>query len=93
MTMATFRDTIVLGRVRRGCKVSDAVFSEEGMEFEVLATIISIEVFDGSGELICDVILKINENTLNVRFLLERVEPSELCEMINENNLKMVTID
>ena len=70
MTMATFRDTIVLGRVRRGCKAGDAVFSEERTEFEKLATIISIEMFDGGGKLIFDVILKINEDTLNVRFLL-----------------------
>lgn len=93
MTMATFRDTIVLGCVRRSCKAGDPIFSKKGAEFEVLATIISIEVFDVGVELISDVILKINENAFNIRFLLERVEPSELCEMINENNIKTITID
>ena len=47
MPMTTFRDSIVLGRVRGICKVGDAMFSEEGAEFEIFTTVICVEVFDG----------------------------------------------
>ena len=56
MPMTTFRDSIVLGRVRGSCKVGDAMFSEEGAEFEILTTIICVEVFDAFVKLIFDVI-------------------------------------
>ena len=43
--------------------------------------------------MIFDVILQINEDILNIRFMLKGIEPSELGEMINEDNVKTMTID
>lgn len=93
MPISTFRNSIVLRHMRRGCKASDTVFSKKGSKFEVLTTIVCVEMFNGFVKLIFDVIVKINENSFNIRFMFKGEEPSELGEMINENNIKAITSD
>jgi hypothetical protein len=82
-----FHNTILLVSMRIGDTVLYAKCGEMSVEALVLSTPVALDGEDFLVEKTFDMCLELNEDPMNIRFVLNGIDPREVSKVINEANI------
>jgi hypothetical protein len=91
MAMFTFRNTILLGRVRTRHTVRDTRVLKVPMELMVFTTPIGLNCLDFIIQKAFDMSLEVIEDLFNVRLMFDKIYPAKMGIIINETNIVFKT--
>jgi hypothetical protein len=91
VAVLTFRNTILLGRMRAGHTVGDARALKIPMELVILAPPVRLNCLDFGAQKAFDVCLEGVEDLLNIRLVFEKINPAKPRVVINKTNIVLKT--
>jgi hypothetical protein len=91
MSVFTLSRAILLMRMRTRYKMGDTNFLEEGIEFLILASPVSLHSKNFLIKETLNMMLKIMKFLKHIRFLFQEIYPSELAVIINKTHIVFKT--
>ena len=87
MTVFAFGRTVLLMSMRAGHIMSDSNATEEGVEFFILPSPVTLNRNNFPIKVALNKLLKFLEDGKDFRFILKQINPCELAVIINEANI------